>query len=111
MNLEYWWEKTGTGNTEYSEKNESQSRFVHHKSHMAELGLNPALLDEGPLKLKKKGKAPHKEQDNFNTHDTDSLDLLRHTNCPHKAVLSHVKCCVTGSFIRYQRLGFNTKQR
>jgi hypothetical protein len=50
MSLEYWWKNTGTGNTEYSEKNESQSRFVHHKSHMAELQLNPALRDVGPFK-------------------------------------------------------------
>jgi hypothetical protein len=41
MSVEYWWKNTGTGNTKYSEKNRSQSRFVHHKSHVEGTRVEP----------------------------------------------------------------------
>jgi len=74
-------------------------------------------LSEMRGRLKRKNKVPHKKNDNFNPYVTDSFHLLRHSTahtkqfCFFHTWISNVKCCVTGSFIEYRRLGFNTTQR
>jgi hypothetical protein len=44
--MEHWWNKIDRGKLKYSEKNLSQCRFVHHKSHLERPGIEP-----GPPRL------------------------------------------------------------
>jgi hypothetical protein len=39
--MEDQWNKTDRGKPKYSEKNLPQCHFVHHKSHMDRLGIEP----------------------------------------------------------------------
>jgi hypothetical protein len=41
MSKEHWWNDTDKGKLKYSDKNPSQCHAVHHKSHMAWLGIQP----------------------------------------------------------------------
>jgi hypothetical protein len=40
-NMKHWWNNTDRGNPKYSEKASSQFHFVHHKTHLKRLGIEP----------------------------------------------------------------------
>jgi hypothetical protein len=46
--MEHWWIEIDRGKSKYSKKNLLQCHFVHHKTHMADPGLNQGFHGERP---------------------------------------------------------------
>jgi hypothetical protein len=40
MSNEHWWKDTDRGKTKYSDKNQSQGHFIHHKSYTQRPQIN-----------------------------------------------------------------------